>query len=225
MTRQINNKIKTEYQHQITTQQEVCKLYICDFLENKYDFYCDIDDFLEDSFDFEDRRVSSLSHDELNRYVKNHSIPIKNITRSGVEKGILLKFKNSESYTSSLYDLKKRYTKAGIEDWIQEEKVKFANKGFELIDVIYWGVRDYSLKTCGFNESEWKTLLDASSKLWNLILEERKLSDKEVKEKYDKLEIIEGHELSSEARNTKKYVKRNLRKRKRNEPPKVIYKF
>ena len=38
-SRKITNSIKDEYKKQITTQQEVCKLYKCDFLENNYLFY------------------------------------------------------------------------------------------------------------------------------------------------------------------------------------------
>lgn len=224
-SRVITNKIKSEYQKQITTQQEVCKLYICDFLENKYNIYKTQDDFLNDSFCFS--KVKNLTSVEINRYVKNHNIPLNNITEDGDEKGVIIQFSsNGSNYTSSLHDLTKIYNKENIDKWIQDEVNKYKELGFNESKVIYWSVKDYNLIVSGFNKTEWESLYNASNELWNKILEERLKSDQYIFENYNNLEIIdESKGLSTINNSSTVYKSRNLRKRKRVEKPIIKYSF
>ena len=214
-TRVITNKIKTDYQKQITTQQEVCKLYVCDFLENKYNIYEDQEAFLADCFSFDS--IDELSHNETKKYIKNHNIPLNNINQNGNEKGIIIQFGNGEAYTSSLFDMRTLYTKNQIDSWISSEINKFAKIGFTETKVIYWSVRDYNLIVSSFNKNEWEILLNACKDLWSKVLEARLKSDSEIYENYPNLEKIdENIELSKESNLNTKYKKRNL-KRKRKE--------
>jgi hypothetical protein len=214
-SRELKNKIKSDYQKQITTQQEVCKLYMCDYLENKYNLYNDLDEFLEDCFCFDS--VSDLTPPEIDNYVKNHNIPLDNINKEGNEKGVIIQFGNGEAYTSSLFDMKTLYTKNTINEWITSETTKFAELGFTDTKVMYWSVKDYNLIVSSFNENEWNSLLNASRELWATILEERLMSDKEVCDKYNNLEVIDNNiELSSSKNTSTEFKKRNL-KRKRKE--------
>jgi putative phage-type endonuclease len=225
-TRKITNSIKPEYQTQITTQQAVCKLYKCDFLENNYNYYNTQEDFMNDIFDFEHPNVINLTIAEQNNYVKNHNIPTDNINSEGVEKGILLKFKSNQrnSYKGTLFDIKTPYTLETINAWISENKESMNLLNYELVHTYYWSVKTYSVKECGFNNQDWDTLVNKSSELWERIIEERLLSDKEVVEKYCKLQAIDGN-VSIQKRKNTNYEARNLEKKPRYDQRQMTYNF
>jgi transposase len=224
-SRTITNEIKFDYRKQITTQQEVCKLYKCDFLENNYTFYDNQQHFLDDTFEFDTPHIQHLSIGEQNNYVKNHNIPLSNISSDGVEKGILLKFKHKfeNTYKSELFDLKTVYTKEAIDKWIVDKTTQWNPKNYELDTTYYWKVNNYSLKECGFNKIEWEEIYKYSKQLWNRVIEERLLSDSEILTKYDKLKAIDNN-VSNNKRKSTNYEERNLEKKsKKNQQ--VIYKF
>jgi putative phage-type endonuclease len=218
-SRIITNEIKNEYQKQITTQQEVCKLYKCDFLENNYTFYENQQTFLKDTFEFDSPNIQHLSFGEQNNYVKNHNLPLTNISEDGVEKGILLKFRNIDenTYKCSLFDLKTVYTKETIDKWIVNETDKFLSKKYQLDTIYYWKVKNYSLKECNFKKEEWNNIFINAKVLWDRILSERLLSDKEVLDKYRKLQALDNV-VSNKKRKDTNYEQRNIEKRRKNNP-------
>jgi putative phage-type endonuclease len=227
-SRTINNTIKFEYEQQITAQQEVCDLLRCDFLENKYDFYDTLDAFLEDNFEFE--TINALTIPQENKYIKNHTVPLNNLNKEGCEKGILLRFSNmsNSKHEGILFDMKTLYTKESIMDWISEKTKEFEDKGiFKLININYWSVNVYSVKECMFNITDWNKLLLHSRTLWHRILEERLLSDKEIRDKYD-LESS-SCEINTNKRTSTEYKERDLKKKSKNnnysDRPKMIYNF
>ena len=225
-TRKITNTIKPEYQTQITTQQAVCKLYKCDFLENNYNFYNSQEEFMNDKFDFEQPNVINLTIAEQNKYVKNHNIPIDNINSEGVEKGTLLKFKSNQgnSYKGVSFDIKIPYTLETINAWISENTASMNQLNYDLVHTYYWSVKTYSVKECGFNNRDWDVLVNKSSELWERIIDERLLSDKEVSEKYSKLQSIDGN-VSTQKRENTNYESRNLEKKPRYEQQPMKYNF
>ncbi len=224
-SRTITTSIKEEYKKQITTQQEVCKLYNCDFLENNYIFYDTQIEFLKDKFEFNMPHITNLSISQENDYVKNHNIPLSNITKGGVEKGILLKFRHKEdnTYKATLFDLKIVYTKEVVDKWIFDKTVEFASNNYELDTTYYWKINNYSLKECNFNKIEWNQIYKNAKKLWDTVITDRLLSDQEVLEKYEKLQAI-GSSVSNNKRKTSNYEERNLEKRRRNQQH-IIYNF
>jgi putative phage-type endonuclease len=221
-SRTINNDIKKEYKKQITAQQEVCGLYRCDFLENKYNYYNSQEDFLNDKFDYDNNKLNLLSIKEQDKYIKNHYIPLENINMEGNEKGVLLKLKHKSEhkYISELFDLRLHYNKSSIDEWIAL-KTKEHSTEYDVNDVLYWNVNVYSIKECLFDNEEWEELLKYSTSLWTRILEERLLSDNEISTKYN-LECIEN-EINTNKRTSTDYQDRRLRKKPR--ATKVIYKF
>lgn len=225
-SRTITNEIKYEYQKQITTQQEVCKLYKCDFLENNYTYYDTQQLFLEDKFEFDMPHIEHLSISQQNNYVKNSNITLSNICRDGVEKGILLKFKHKDNntYKGTLFDIKTVYTKEAINKWIVDETATFISKNYELDTTYYWKVNNYSLKECHFNKEEWCEIYKHSKHLWNRVIEERLLSDQEVLQKYDKLQSIDSNVSNKKRKNTN-YKERNLEKKSRHNQQRVVYNF
>ena len=230
-SRQITNEIMFDYQQQITTQQEVCKLNKCDFLENNYIFYETQREFLKDKFEFDMPHISNLSFEEQNNYVKNHNIPLSNITRDGVEKGIILKFvhKNDNSFKSVLFDFKTVYTKEVIDKWIIDNTKEFMAKNYELETTYYWKINNYSLKECNFKKAEWREILKNAKILWDTILNDRLLSDQEILSKYSKYNNLQsiGDEVSKKKRKSTKYEERNIEKKpkKPKNNIKVLYGF
>jgi putative phage-type endonuclease len=224
-SRKITNSIKDEYKKQITTQQEVCKLYKCDFLENNYLFYNSQEQFLEDTFEFDMHNISNLSISQQNNFIKNHNIPLSNISRDGVEKGILLKFKNNKdnTYKGTLFNLKTMYSKDLINKWISDKTKEFTDNNYKLDTTYYWKINNYSLKECNFNKTEWKEIYKNAYKLWDTVMKDRLLSDKEVLQKYNKLKALDIN-VSNNKRKSTNYEKRNLEKKSRNNQQ-IVYNF
>ena len=213
------------HQKQITTQQEVCKLYKCDFLENNYLFYNSQEQFLEDTFEFDMHNISNLSISQQNNFIKNHNIPLSNISRDGVEKGILLKFKNNKdnTYKGTLFNLKTMYSKDLINKWISDKTKEFTDNNYKLDTTYYWKINNYSLKECNFNKTEWKEIYKNAYKLWDTVMKDRLLSDKEVLQKYNKLKALDIN-VSNNKRKSTNYEKRNLEKKSRNNQQ-IVYNF
>lgn len=223
-SRTITNSIKDEYKKQITTQQAVCKLYKCDFLENNYILYNTQREFLKDKFEFDMPHISDLSITQQNDFVKNHNITLSNITKEGVEKGILLKFRNKKdnTYKATLFDLKIVYTKEVVDKWIIDKTLEFSSNNYELETTYYWKIKNYSLKECNFNKTEWREIYKNAQQVWDTVMKDRLLSDQEVINKYDKIQAI-GDLVSSHKRKSTHYEERKLEKKSRNK--RVVYNF
>ena len=225
-SRAITNTIPSHYEKQVITQEEVCGIPHCDFLEMNYNFYDNIDDFLEDVFEFD--TLKDLSLKQQDNFIKNHNIPLCNLSNNGVEKGILLKIeKPGSKFEGKLYDLNTPYNKEEILKWIAENQLMIKNGKFVNIEVKYFSINDYDIKTHFFNDYNWKTIYESAKNVWSRILEERLMSDEQIKEKYKNLVYSDTNNITSDnskkRKSTTKYQLRNLMKKPKHE--KVLYKF
>ena len=227
-SRSITNIIPSHYEKQVITQEEVCGIPHCDFLEMNYNFYDNINEFLKDVFEFD--TLKDLSLKEQDNFIKNHNIPLCNLCRNGVEKGILLKIeKPGGKFEGMLYDLNTPYNKEDIQKWIAENQLMIKNGKAINIEVKYFNINDYDIKTHFFNNYNWKTIYESAKNVWSRILEERLMSDEQIKEKYKELVYSVSNNCdmtpdnSKKRKSTTKYQLRNLMKKPKHE--KVLYKF
>lgn len=185
-SRTISNIIPSHYEKQVITQEEVCGIPICDFLEMSYEMYENIDDFLEDKFHF--KNTVDLTVKEEDNFIKNHNIPLCNIAKSGVEKVILAQVqKGSNKFEGIMYDINKPYVKEDITKWISD-KQSMVEKGLALnVSIKLAKINDYDIKTHKYKYSDWKPIYESAKLVWDRILEERLLSDEDIKNKYQEL--------------------------------------
>lgn len=224
-SRTISTNIPSHYEKQVITQEEVCDIPICDFLEMTYNKYENIDEFLEDIIHF--NNIDDLTVKEQDNYIKNHNMPLCNISSSGVEKVILIEIvKPGGKYEGIMYDINKPYVKEEIESWISDLQ-SMVNDGI-YVNIIphFVNIKDYDIKTHIFKESDWTPIFNAARSIWSRILEERLLSDEDIKSKYQ--ELMYSNEVntannSKKRKSSSKYELRNLMKKSKFE--KVIYKF
>ena len=152
-----SNKIKPEYEIQIMQQQYVLDIPLCDFIKTciigsitnektakeGYKPYLNIDAFLADVPDD-------------NTIVKNNNIPHCNLTNKGMEKGVIIYYKNVETneIVVSLYPLEKEYIKDEIVKWLKEQRNYIIQLGIPngRIAVDYWYVASYFEKTVHYEE-------------------------------------------------------------------------
>jgi hypothetical protein len=226
-SRVITNKIPNHYDKQMILQEYVCGIPSCDYLEMNYDFYDSIDEFITDTFDF--NKTISLSINEENLFIKNHNIPVSNLTKNGVEKGILLQFKkhnvSSNTFSGVLYNIEKLYTKYNIEKWIKDIIIQKETDGFIFDKQFLWSIKTYDIKEHKLNNEILNKILKKSNEVWDRILDERKLSDCEIIKKYKNLELINSN-INDTINNKKRklnstYQERNIQNKSR----KVIYSF
>lgn len=244
-SRVIDNKIPFNYDKQMILQEYVCGIPSCDYLEMNYNFYNSLDEFITDTFDF--NKTSLLSINEENNYIKNHNIPVSNITKNGDEKGILLQFKksngSSNTFSGVLCNIETLYTKDNIEKWIKDTITEKEKDGFIFDQQFLWSIKTYDIKEHKFNNKILEKMLKKSKEIWDRILYERSLSDNDIIKKYKNLELINTNlsnnnntsstnlndikPLSNGCNNSKKrksnsvYKERNIQNKSR----KVIYNF
>ena len=227
-SRDITNKIPKNYDKQMLLQEEVCGIQICDYLETNYNFYESLEDFMSDVFEFD--LTKDLSIEEEDNFIKNSNIPLSNLTKDGVEKGILLQFKKSDEsgnkYSGIVYDIKKTYSKDNIKTWIKDSIHEKNKDGFELDKQFLWSIKTFDIKEHKYDATISKTILDKSKEVWNRILEERKLNDNEIIAKYKNLELIDTNIETIDIINKKRkydstYELRNIQKKSR----RIIYNF
>ena len=227
-SRVITNKIPPHYDKQMILQEEVCGIPSCDYLETNYNFYDSLDDFMSDKFEFD--LTKDLSIEEENKYIKNENIPLTNLTKEGIEKGILIQFKKSDTsghkFIGEVYDMKKSYTKDNIEKWIKNTIIEKQKEDFLLDKQFLWSIKTYNIKEHKFDISMSQKLLDKSQNLWSRVLEERKLSDLDIIKKYKNLELINLNvnvinDINKKRKFDSSYELRNVQNKSR----RIIYNF
>jgi putative phage-type endonuclease len=180
--------IKPEYAVQILQQQCVLDLSKCDFVKTNIigasvnektaskglNPYRDIDAFLADI----------LTTPDLDTHPQaNKNIPTSNMTSKGMEKGIIIHYKDSETGQSitNLYPLDTPYTKAGILEWIKTTKETISsNTGIckSKIAVEYWYLAAYFEKVIEYDTHLFENIyLPRLELVWQLITRIRQLQE------------------------------------------------
>ena len=183
--------IKPEYAVQILQQQFVLDLPKCDFVKTNIigasvnektatkglTPYRDIDAFLADV----PTNIDLDTHPHPHPHPENKNIPASNITSKGMEKGIIIHYKDSETGQSitNLYPLDTPYTKAGILEWIKTTKETISsNTGIckSKIAVEYWYLAAYFEKVIEYNPHLFENIyLPRLELVWQLITRIRQL--------------------------------------------------
>jgi hypothetical protein len=181
--------IKPEYAIQVLQQQFVLDLPKCDFVKtyiigasvNEKTAakglipYRDIDAFLADIPTNIDLDIHPYPHPDP----ENKNIPISNFTSKGMEKGILIHYKDLETgqYITHLYPLDTPYTKADILEWIKTTKETISlNTGIckSKIAVEYWYLAAYFETTLEYNSKLFEEIyLPRIELIWKLIMKIR----------------------------------------------------
>ena len=220
-SRVINDKIKFEYQIQIQVQLQVAQLYICDFIETKVTYnYSDVNEFLNDRFIL----------DNNCNIINNKNIPITNLSKDGMEKGILLHFfkphDDRDENISELFPLHLLYTSEAIEKWHKDTIKKFTDKGYQFIKCYYWKLEVYDVKTVKRDDERWvKEILPGLDKFWNDVKQTRKMTNKQIIERFDNIEEDNSLEETINPENNE-IIKRKLRYvSKSSKKSRIIYKF
>jgi len=203
-SRKIIEIIKPEYEYQMQTQLEVADLHICDFIESDIKPFCStFDEFFEEKF--------VLTEDNEN-LTKNHNIPLCNLASNGLEKGILLYFSKKgddrDVHIGELYPLNIPYEKIKICEWIYKTIKQRKDDGFNYNETKFWKVNVYDIKTVLRDKQKWDNIIFPNVKqFWDNVTELRELTDVQILERFDKLEICPDRVI------TNKY-QRKLKKRR-----------
>ena len=136
--------------------------------------YFDIDAFLADVL---------FTKDQDMQLIANKNIPASNLTSKGMEKGILIHYKDSKTgqTITHLYPLDTPYTKPGILEWIKTTKTTIAkNTGIckSKIAVEYWYLAAYFEKTLEYDSHLFENIyLPRLELVWQLIMRIRQLQE------------------------------------------------
>ena len=180
--------IKPEYAVQVLQQQFVLDLPKCDFVktniigasvnETTTDKellpYHDINAFLADV---------PITKDQDMQPIANKNIPASNLTSKGMEKGIIIHYKDSKTgqTITHLYPLDTPYTKPGILEWIKTTKETiFSSTGIckSQIAVEYWYLAAYFEKTLEYDSHLFENIyLPRLELVWQLITHIRQLQE------------------------------------------------
>ena len=190
-----SDSIKPEYAVQILQQQFVLDLPKCDFVKTNIigasvnektatkglTPYRDIDAFLADTpYHTSSLKTPLQTHFSL-LHPENKNIPICNLTSKGMEKGIIIHYKDLETgqYITNLYPLDTPYTKAGILEWIKTTKETISsNTGIckSKIAVEYWYLAAYFEKVIEYDSHLFENIyLPRLELVWQLITRIRQL--------------------------------------------------
>jgi hypothetical protein len=185
--------IKPEYIIQVLQQQYVLDLPKCDFIKTNiigssvndntasqgFKPYYDIDAFLADTH-------IQLTPGHTHTQIANKNIPHCNLTHLGMEKGVIIHYKNPATgqYVVILYPLDTPYTKSGILDWIKTIKngiMSSSQSGIlaSQIAVEYWYLAAYFEKTLEYDANLFQDIyLPRLELVWQLIGHIRHLQTK-----------------------------------------------
>jgi len=159
----VSSLIKPEYEIQIMQQQYVLDIPLCDFIKTNimgsnpnnsykdtgFQPYNNIDEFLADI----PNETTKIQNININR---------NNLTVNGMEKGILIYYKNPDTneYTIISYPLTIAYKKEEILEWLKKNKNEIKNKGVNefKIGVDYWYLVSYFEKTVHYEEKLYEQI-------------------------------------------------------------------
>ena len=187
--------IKPEYAIQVLQQQCVLDLPKCDFVKTNIigasvnettaakgiTPYHGIDAFLADIPTILDQSHNAKSSNT--QPISNKNIPVSNLTSKGMEKGIIIHYKDPETKQNItlLYPLDTPYTKPGILEWIKTTKETIATStGIckSRIAVEYWYLAAYFEKTLEYDSHLFENIyLPRLELVWQLIIRIRQLQE------------------------------------------------
>lgn len=219
-SRRINGKIKPEYASQMQQQMFVTRLPMCDFLETEIkDIRC-----INSStcYDKQYENIQEMLDDKLDTSVigweskiENKNIPVENLNKFGLEKGVIVVFSktvsfkddthpNNEEITETLqrveiYPLDIPYKYEEIVEWISNKKEEYIKNGYYMEIILNWKLYKYSVITVQYNQHKYEN--DSVPKLnegW------RKIKEYIENHSVDEIRnIIESNKKTSSTRKTK----------------------
>lgn len=178
-SRRINGKIKPEYYSQMQQQMFVTRLPVCDFLETEIkDIRC-----LDSTtcYDEQYNNLHEMIDDKLDTSVpgweskvENKNIPVENLNKFGLEKGIIIVFekevviKDDDDETSEgivetlqrveLFPLNIPYTHDKITEWIKTTKEKYNSSGYQTVNILNWKLYKYSVITVQYHQDNFEKI-------------------------------------------------------------------
>jgi hypothetical protein len=187
-----SDEIKPEYQIQILQQQYVLDSPICDFVKTNivganvnsetlvqgFTPYQTLDQLLSDKY---------IQNDNFPN--QNANIPIENLNSKGMEKGILISYKDIINDNSNsgggikvlVYPITIPYIKENIQEWITKNKDELLKHGCNpgSIHIQYWYVAKYFEKTIIYDEDLFeKHYLPRLELIWQLVKYLKEIKDK-----------------------------------------------
>lgn len=186
-----SDEIKPEYQIQILQQQYVLDSPICDFVKtNIVGANVNSETLVQGFTPYQtlDQLLSDKYIQNSNFPIQNANIPIENINSKGMEKGILISYKDviSGDIKVLIYPITIPYIKENILEWIKKNKDELLKNGFnsQTIRIQYWYVAKYFEKTVIYDEDLFeKHYLPRLELIWQLVKYLREIKDKHI-EKY-----------------------------------------
>lgn len=189
-----SDEIKPEYQIQILQQQYVLDIPICDFVKTNIVGANVNSKTMEQGF----TPYQTLDQLLLDKYIhspnfpiQNKNIPLDNLNSKGMEKGILISYKNNSNNSSNnsssgdlkilIYPINIPYIKEDILEWIKKNKDELLKNGCNLgtIRIQYWYIAKYFEKTVVYDEKLFeKHYLPRLELIWQLVTYLRQIKDK-----------------------------------------------
>lgn len=223
-SRVIDGVIKSDYYAQMQQQMFVTGLPICDFLEteikdircinssNCYDEqYQNIYEMLNDKLD--------TSVDGWQNKIENKNIPVNNLNKMGLEKGVIIVFKkefpleievednkNETIYETlnkyEIFPLSIEYDYDTIMKWIQDKKNEYHKKNYTCEEVLYWKLYKFSVITVNYDQEKFENItLPILKNGWNKID-----TFKTQKSDAEKKNFLLEHELKKNKKKANSYV-------------------
>ena len=246
-SRIIDGTIKPEYYAQMQQQMFVTGLPLCDFLETDikdnrcHDSFSCYEDQYENIHDMLNDKLDTTTTDWKTK-VQNWNIPLQNLSKYGLEKGIILVFKkdieikiagNNNDFTETmekveLYPLDIPYEYETILAWIKQMKTKYYADGYLLDGIHNWRLYKFNVQTVHYDQPTYENVcIPKLKKAWDRILEYKK------KFKTNRQEILDLFNKSDKGnKNNAKNVRRGVsldtgldKKRKKGKESKSITKL
>lgn len=175
------DKIKPEYLIQILQQQYVLNIPICDFIKTNIVGGNVNSKTMEQGFipyQTLDQLLSDKYIQNTNFPIQNKNIHLNNLNSKGMEKGILISYKDiskdisSEDLKVLIYPITIPYIKEEILEWIKQHKDELKKNGCNLGTILirYWYVAKYFEKTVIYNEDLFeKHYIPQLELIWQLV--------------------------------------------------------
>lgn len=201
-SREIDETIKPEYMVQILQQQYTTAIPVCDFVETTIvDKYCRLGDSNYRAYEtLEDMLADRLDPKNLSR-IKNHNIPIGNLTKFGFEKGVVLWYQRIISVSDIrnryiLYPLSAPYDLLSIEKWVVDMNSTQFNDQYIFKEAKYWRLEVYSEKTVIYDQKLYEEeYIPILSKVWDIIIKCREIisADGDIEQYLAEIETTPGN--------------------------------
>lgn len=179
-SRVIDGVIKSDYYAQMQQQMFVTGLPICDFLETEIkDIRC-INS--SNCYDEQYQNIYEMLNDKLDttidgwqNKIENKNIPVNNLNKMGLEKGVIIVFKKEFPLEIEVEDNKKEtiyetlnkyeifplsieYNYDTIMKWIQDKKDEYHKQNYTCEEVLYWKLYKFSVITVNYEQEKFENI-------------------------------------------------------------------